>query len=114
MGYFYTTDHNFTTPWNFARDVPAVIHVVIHTGVNDASQGVSDNKFVQVYTTFLQRRRFIYHHLIYQPIFVFTPWGWPNADGSISQYYPGLRQQIVQMRHSDIMNKCSLLTPLDG
>ncbi|THU94218.1 SGNH hydrolase [Dendrothele bispora CBS 962.96] len=95
-GYFYTTDHNFTTPWNFARDVPAATHVVIHIGANDASQGVSDNEFVQVYTTFLQRLRSIYHH---QPIFVFTPWGWPNADGSISQYYPGLHQQIVQMRH---------------
>ncbi|KAK7448419.1 hypothetical protein VKT23_013682 [Stygiomarasmius scandens] len=102
-GYFYTTDHNFTTPWNFARDVPAVTHVVIHIGdyfyrnrANDASQGVTDDGFVEVYMDFLQRLRTIYHH---QPIFVFTPWGWPNADGTISQYYEGLHQKIVQMRH---------------
>ncbi|KAF5366783.1 hypothetical protein D9758_006457 [Tetrapyrgos nigripes] len=95
-GYYYTTDHNFTTPWNFARDVPAATHVVIHIGANDASQGVTDADFVQVYSDFLQRLRTIYTH---QPIFVFTPWGWPAADGTISYYYPGLHQQIVQMRH---------------
>ena len=31
-GFFYTTDHNYTTPWDFRRDVPAATHVVIHIG----------------------------------------------------------------------------------
>jgi hypothetical protein len=66
-GYFYTTDHNFTTPWNFARDKPAATHVVIHIGfellqipklfaasdyfnrANDAAQNVTNAQFVQVH-----------------------------------------------------------------
>ena len=31
-GYYYTTDHNFTTPWDFARDEPPATHIVIHIG----------------------------------------------------------------------------------
>ncbi|KIK66418.1 hypothetical protein GYMLUDRAFT_38208 [Collybiopsis luxurians FD-317 M1] len=95
-GYFYTTDHNFTTPWNFRRDQPPPTHIVIHIGANDASQNVSDTEFIQVYTNFLIHLRTLYPH---QPIFVFTPWGWPNADGSISQYYQGQYQIIVEQRH---------------
>jgi len=96
-GYFDTTDHNFTTPWNFSRDQPPATHVVIHIGANDAAQNVTDAAFVQVYSNFLVRLRTIYTH---QPIFVFTPWGWPNADGTISQYYQGQYQIIVDQRHS--------------
>ncbi|KAF5380321.1 hypothetical protein D9757_007969 [Collybiopsis confluens] len=95
-GYFYTTDHNFTTPWDFQRDQPPPTHVVIHIGANDAAQNVSDTEFVQVYTNFLIRLRNLYPH---QPVFVFTPWGWPSADGSISQYYQGQYQIIVEQRH---------------
>ncbi|KAF9074340.1 SGNH hydrolase-type esterase domain-containing protein, partial [Rhodocollybia butyracea] len=95
-GYFDTTDHNFTTPWDFQRDKPSPTHIVIHIGANDASQNISDTEFVQVYFNFLTRLRTIYTN---QPIFVFTPWGWPNADGSISQYYQGQYQIIVDQRH---------------
>ncbi|KAL7278773.1 hypothetical protein ACG7TL_007781 [Trametes sanguinea] len=87
-GYFYTTDHNYTTPWNFARDQPAPTHIVIHIGANDASQNT--------YQNFLTRLRGLYSS---QPIFVFTPWGWPNADGTISYYYQGQYERIVDERH---------------
>jgi hypothetical protein len=30
--FFYTPSHNYTTPWNFARDVPAPTHFVVHIG----------------------------------------------------------------------------------
>ncbi|KAJ7616128.1 SGNH hydrolase-type esterase domain-containing protein [Roridomyces roridus] len=96
-GYFYTTDHNFTTPWNFARDKPAATHLVIHIGANDASQNVTDSQFVEVYTTFIARLRTIY---LGQPIFLFTPWGWPNPDGTVNQYYEGQYEKIVDLRHA--------------
>ncbi|KAF8064371.1 SGNH hydrolase-type esterase domain-containing protein [Lyophyllum atratum] len=94
-GFFYTTDHNFTTPWNFARDRPGATHIVIHIGANDAAQNVTDAQFVEVYSAFVARLRTIYKR---QPIFVFTPWGWPNADGSIGQYYVGQYHTIVNNR----------------
>ncbi|KAJ8474756.1 hypothetical protein ONZ51_g7001 [Trametes cubensis] len=94
-GYFYTTDHNFTTPWNFARDRPAPTHIMIHIGANDASQNVTAAGFVQTYLTFLNRLRDLYPS---QPIFVFTPWGWPNADGTVSYYYQGQYERIVRER----------------
>ncbi|KAI9058681.1 SGNH hydrolase [Trametes sanguinea] len=95
-GYFYTTDHNYTTPWDFARDRPAPTHIVIHIGANDASQNVTADSFVQTYQEFLTRLRGLYPS---QPIFVFTPWGWPNADGSVSYYYQGQYERIVNARH---------------
>ncbi|KAI0354180.1 SGNH hydrolase [Trametes cingulata] len=95
-GYFYTTDHNFTTPWDFARDRPAPTHIVIHIGANDASQNVTADAFVDTYKKFLTRLRGLYP---VQPIFVFTPWGWPSADGSISYYYDGQYERIVRERH---------------
>lgn len=96
-GYFYTTDHNFTTPWNFQRDRPPATHVVIHIGANDSAQNITATAFIEVYLNFLARLRTIYRT---QPIFVFTPWGWPSADGSISYYYEGKYKEIVQKRHS--------------
>ncbi|KAF7301591.1 SGNH-hydro domain-containing protein [Mycena indigotica] len=95
-GYYYTADHNFTTSWNFAKDRPTPTHLVIHIGANDASQNVTASQFVQVYESFIARLRTVYHN---QPIFVFTPWGWPSSDGSISQYYQGQYQEIVDSRH---------------
>ncbi|TFK36095.1 SGNH hydrolase-type esterase domain-containing protein [Crucibulum laeve] len=94
-GFYYTTDHNFTTPWDFSADRVSTTHIVIHIGANDASQNVTDTQFVQVYSDFLTRVRTIYHS---QPIFVFTPWGWPNADGSFGYYYQGKYQDIVSKR----------------
>ena len=70
-GYFYTTDHNFTTPWKFSLDQPPPTHVVIHIGhvhpspsrllfvywdlirANDAAQNVSAQAFVKVGSTAL-------------------------------------------------------------
>ncbi|TFK48158.1 hypothetical protein OE88DRAFT_1762098 [Heliocybe sulcata] len=96
-GFYSTTDHNYTTPWNFALDNPKPTHLVIHIGANDASQNVSQALFIQTYMDFMTHLRTIY---AYQPIFVFTPWGWPAADGSISYYYPGAYQTVVDQRHA--------------
>ncbi|KAM5540984.1 hypothetical protein V8D89_005295 [Ganoderma adspersum] len=95
-GYFYTTDHNYTTPWNFLRDCPEPTHVVVHIGANDASQNVTADAFVQTFLTFLGRLRGLYPTA---PFFVFTPWGWPSADGSVSYYYEGQYERIVSERH---------------
>ncbi|KAI0791093.1 SGNH hydrolase-type esterase domain-containing protein [Abortiporus biennis] len=95
-GYYYTTDHNYTTPWNFARDTKPT-HVVIHIGANDASYNITTESFINTYLTFVSRFRSLYPS---QPIFVFTPWGWPNADGTVGQYYEGAYETIVQSRHS--------------
>ncbi|KAI0318124.1 SGNH hydrolase-type esterase domain-containing protein [Amylostereum chailletii] len=96
-GYFFTTDHNFTTPWDFRKDVPAATHVVIHLGANDASQNISDDAFVENYLSSVTHLRTIYQH---QPIFVFSPWGWPQPDGPNSQYYQGDYELIVDTLHS--------------
>ncbi|THH02368.1 hypothetical protein EW026_g486 [Hermanssonia centrifuga] len=95
-GYYYTAAHNYTTPWDFSRDKPAPTHVVIHIGANDASQNVTSSDFEQTYLNFVTRLRTLYHS---QPILVFTPWGWPNPDGTVSQYYEGSYQKIVEERH---------------
>ena len=31
-GYYYTPDHNYMTPWNFAKDVPLADVIVLHLG----------------------------------------------------------------------------------
>jgi len=31
-GFYYTTDHNYTTPWGFERDEPKATHIVVHIG----------------------------------------------------------------------------------
>ncbi|KAF7967360.1 hypothetical protein HWV62_30979 [Athelia sp. TMB] len=95
-GYFYTTDHNYTTPWDFKRDVPAATHVVIVIGANDSGQNVTSDSFVAVYKEFFANVRRIYTH---QPVFVFTPWGW-FSETSVSYYYPGDYEEIVNYRHS--------------
>ncbi|KAI0341190.1 SGNH hydrolase [Trametopsis cervina] len=96
-GFYYTTDHNFTTPWNFAKDAPAPTHLIIHIGANDASQNVTSADFEQTYLNFVARLRTIYPT---QPLFVFTPWGWPAADGSIGYYYTDVYPKIVEKRHA--------------
>ncbi|KAI0758850.1 SGNH hydrolase [Fomes fomentarius] len=99
-GYYWATDHSYTTPWNFLRDRPAPTHVVVHIGhvypANDASQNVTADDFVKTYNTFLGRLRGLYP---VQPFFIFTPWGWPSADGSISYYYDGQYELLVNQRH---------------
>ncbi|KAI0062962.1 hypothetical protein BV25DRAFT_1855253 [Artomyces pyxidatus] len=96
-GFYYTTDHNYTTPWDFKRDVPVATHVVIHIGANDSAQNVTADAFVDTYLKFVARLRNIYTH---QPIFVFTPWGWPQPEGPNSYYYDGRYAQIVDSRHT--------------
>ncbi|TFY50106.1 hypothetical protein EVG20_g11715 [Dentipellis fragilis] len=73
-GYVYTTDHNYTTPYNFARDRPAATHVVIHIGANDP--GNRDTA-----TTF-------------------TPWGWPQPNGTVEYYLQGCYEDVVNTHHA--------------
>jgi len=96
-GYYYTSDHNFTTAWDFKRDVPAADYLVIHLGTNDSGQSVPGADFVKNYLAFLENVRKVYKS---QTILIFTPWGWPSVDGSISSIYPGLHQQVVNFRQS--------------
>ncbi|KAJ7677578.1 hypothetical protein B0H14DRAFT_3064722 [Mycena olivaceomarginata] len=84
--YFYDPLHNFTTPWEFRRDVPERTHVVVHIGANDASQNVDQALFVSLYP--------------HQPFFLFTPWGWPNPDGPNAFYYPGAYEAVLAARQS--------------
>ncbi|KIJ34992.1 hypothetical protein M422DRAFT_51735 [Sphaerobolus stellatus SS14] len=49
-GYFYTSDHNFTTAWDFRRDQEPT-HVIIHIGANDAAQNITSNAFENTYLT---------------------------------------------------------------
>ncbi|KAK0200765.1 SGNH hydrolase-type esterase domain-containing protein [Desarmillaria ectypa] len=90
--YVSTPNHAYTTAWDFSRDKPAFTHIVIHIGANDVSHNVSASQFVQVYLAFIKRLRQYYPN---QPIFVFTPWGWPQPNGSVGYYYVGSYQQIV-------------------
>ncbi|KAF4568574.1 hypothetical protein EYR36_010586 [Pleurotus pulmonarius] len=66
---------------------------VVANSANDVSQGVTPDQFVQEYLDFLKRLRAIYRT---QPIFVFTPWGWPSSDGNVWYYYDGKYEEIVQ------------------
>ncbi|EJD04852.1 SGNH hydrolase [Fomitiporia mediterranea MF3/22] len=91
-GYIYSMDHNYTTPWNFRCDLPTPDVVVIHIGANDNGQNVPAETFVQNYLDFLAHLRKIYKT---QPMLLFTPWGWPQPDGSISYYYQGKYEEIL-------------------
>ncbi|KAJ7716951.1 SGNH hydrolase-type esterase domain-containing protein [Mycena metata] len=95
--YFYNPIHNFTTPWDFRRDVPERTHVVVHIGANDASQSVDQAVFVSTYIDFLATIRNLYPH---QPFFLFTPWGWPSPDGPNAFYYPGAYEAVLAARQS--------------
>ncbi|THH04832.1 hypothetical protein EW145_g5236 [Phellinidium pouzarii] len=96
-GYSTSPDHDYTTPWNFSRDIPVPDVVVIYLGANDNGQNVPADEFVQTYLTFLANLRTIY---VDQPILIFTPWGWPQPDGTVGYYYQGSYQEVVNSRHS--------------
>ncbi|KAF9045086.1 SGNH hydrolase-type esterase domain-containing protein, partial [Panaeolus papilionaceus] len=96
-GYIWSWDHNYTTPWNFKRDQPPATHIVIHIGANDASHGVPPEDFTKVYLDFISKIRKINSRA---PIFVLTPWGWPNADGNVYYYYDGVYKDIVSKRRA--------------
>ncbi|KAA1475933.1 hypothetical protein DENSPDRAFT_842816 [Dentipellis sp. KUC8613] len=96
-GYVYTTDHNYTTPYDFARDRPAATHVVIHIGANDPGNGDTAATFTPTYLGFIENLRKVYTH---QPIFVFTPWGWPQPNGTVEYYLQGCYEDVVNTRHA--------------
>ncbi|KAJ7488179.1 SGNH hydrolase-type esterase domain-containing protein [Mycena latifolia] len=96
-GYYYNPNHNFTTPWDFRRDVPERTHMVVHIGANDASQNVDQTLFVNTYIDFLARIRELYPH---QPFFLLTPWGWPNPDGPNAYYYPAAYDEVLAARQA--------------
>ncbi|KAJ7877490.1 SGNH hydrolase-type esterase domain-containing protein [Mycena leptocephala] len=97
-GYYYDPVHNYTTPWNFRRDVPERTHVVVHIGANDASQNVTQDVFVDTYIDFLATIRKLYPH---QPFFLFTPWGWPwSPDFPPSFYYDGAYEAVLEARQA--------------
>ncbi|KAG8967119.1 hypothetical protein FRC03_010674 [Tulasnella sp. 419] len=52
MGYIWSSDHNYTTPWNFKRDYPPT-HVFIHIGANDNTYEVPGDTFVQASIMFI-------------------------------------------------------------
>ncbi|KAJ6609122.1 SGNH hydrolase [Mycena sp. CBHHK59/15] len=98
-GYYYTTDHNYTTPW---------ISVEI---ANDASQNVDAEEFVNTYIDFLGRIRKLYPH---QPFFLFTPWGWPNAEFPNAYYYQGKYEEVLAARQTLGDNNMFLVNTTDG
>ncbi|EJU01759.1 hypothetical protein DACRYDRAFT_116218 [Dacryopinax primogenitus] len=59
---------------------------------------ISEPSFLSTYETFVTELRVFYPT---QPFFIFTPWGWPAADGTVSYYYtsPSPYAQLVQNRN---------------
>ncbi|KAF8599937.1 hypothetical protein BDV93DRAFT_538822 [Ceratobasidium sp. AG-I] len=95
-GYYYTTDHNYTTPWDFRKDLTPT-HIVIAIGANDNAYSITSANFTNTLSSFVDRLRTLYPK---QPIFVFTPWGWPNSDGvsPFGLYYDGVYSSVVNKR----------------
>ena len=58
---------------------------------------MSEASFTQTYLDFVERIRVMYAT---QPIFVFTPWGWPQPDGPNTYYYPNAYADVVAARHA--------------
>jgi hypothetical protein len=58
---------------------------------------VPEANFTQTYLTFLARVRALYPGQR-QPIFVFTPWGWPSPTAPNSYYYPDAYADVVKAR----------------
>ncbi|QRV84419.1 carbohydrate esterase family 2 protein [Ceratobasidium sp. AG-Ba] len=71
--YYTSTDHNYTTPWDFRKDLTPT-HVFLVIGANDDSNHVAADEFGKALTAFLARIRILYPT---QHIFLFSPWGWP-------------------------------------
>ncbi|KAG9095080.1 hypothetical protein FS749_011141 [Ceratobasidium sp. UAMH 11750] len=92
-GYYYTWDHNYTTPWDFSKDVTPT-HVFIVIGANDNSYSITPENFGKTLSEFITKLRTLYAK---QDIFVFTPWGWPAWDGfsPFSTYYDGVYGSVV-------------------
>ncbi|KAG8934744.1 hypothetical protein FRC02_009325 [Tulasnella sp. 418] len=95
-GYYYTTDHNYTTPWNFKRDYPPT-HVFIHIGANDNAYEITGDALAKTLLDLIEKLRKLYPK---QPFFVLTPWGWPSADGNVYYYYDGVYKNVVDTRNA--------------
>ncbi|KAG8998016.1 hypothetical protein FRB94_010776 [Tulasnella sp. JGI-2019a] len=94
--YYYTTDHNYTTPWNFKKDLTPT-HIWITIGANDAAYDITDSAFEEVYAIFLANLRKLYPT---QPIFINQPWAWPLSDGTFGYFYQGVYQTVVANRNA--------------
>ncbi|KAH7107925.1 SGNH hydrolase [Auriculariales sp. MPI-PUGE-AT-0066] len=97
-GYWYTSDHNYTTDWDFSKERPQPTHVFVEVGANDNAYNITGEAFVETYTTFLARVRELYPKA---PIFVLTPWGWPHADTPSDYYFVGRYQEVVEARKAN-------------
>ncbi|KAF8602015.1 hypothetical protein BDV93DRAFT_538470 [Ceratobasidium sp. AG-I] len=97
-GYYYTSDHNYTTPWDFRKDL-APTHIVLIIGANDNSNDVTLETFTNNLSAFADRLRAQYPK---QPIFVFSPWGWANSDGvsPFYIYYPSAYSSVVNQKNA--------------
>ncbi|KAB5591321.1 hypothetical protein CTheo_5237 [Ceratobasidium theobromae] len=95
-GYYYTTDHNYTTPWDFTKDL-APTHLVLAIGANDNAYQISSDVFENTLNSFITDLRKLYPQ---QPLFVFTAWGWPNDDGvsPFGTYYDAVYANAVKKR----------------
>lgn len=64
---------------------------------NDNAYSISPANFTSTLSSFVDRLRTLYAK---QPIFVFTPWGWPNGDGvsPFGLYYDGVYSSVVNKR----------------
>ncbi|KAG8714162.1 hypothetical protein FRC08_012302 [Ceratobasidium sp. 394] len=92
-GYYYTSDHNYTTPWDFSKDLTPT-HVFVVIGANDNSHAIAPENFGRTLSEFITKLRTLY---LKQDIFVFTPWGWPAGDGvsPFNTYYDGVYGNVV-------------------
>ncbi|KAJ2913493.1 hypothetical protein MD484_g6921, partial [Candolleomyces efflorescens] len=94
-GYIWQTDHNYTTPWPVRLENPKTTDLVIHIGANDASHGVPQDQFIDVYLTFLDKlRKEVGSHL--ENVYVLTPFGWPHEGDVVDYYYDGVYAKIVE------------------
>ncbi|KAG8702544.1 hypothetical protein FRC09_004674 [Ceratobasidium sp. 395] len=92
-GYVYTWDHNYTTAWDFRKDLTPT-HVFVVLGANDFSNKITPENFGTQLTAFVTKLRTLYAK---QDIFIFSAWGWPGWDGvsPFSTYYDSIYASVV-------------------
>ncbi|KAG8758158.1 hypothetical protein FRC14_000656 [Serendipita sp. 396] len=93
-GYYYNPNHNFTTNWDFRRDLPPT-HVFVEAGANDNAYNINGTAITKTYLDFVGKLRRLYPS---QPLFIVGAWGWPDADGSVYYYYEGVFEDVVSQR----------------
>ncbi|KAB5589215.1 GDSL-like lipase acylhydrolase domain containing protein [Ceratobasidium theobromae] len=92
--YIWAADHNYTTPWDFQRDLTPT-HIVIVIGANDNSFSISGTDFASQLSSFITHLRTLYPQ---QPVFVFTPWGWSDGTSQFWPYYDGVYASVVNAK----------------